>query len=827
MQKVSPIKENPELKQFVDEVNEDIGMLNELIADYNQTTTNEARIAKLKDILHFKQDIENKYGDRLVSKCPDFSKNIQHQLFSEIQKEFKECGVPSLYGIDSSNVPPRRNTFSEILTDMEPDKVNRLIQILSEGAQFDKGQLAQLYSPEGNDKFNEFLKSNEISFLGGGNSKNFKITPNDGNPPYVLKIENRMGMPKAPVVHLRNNSLKDTLTPVMAERQSTVETTRTIYRLGDDGEDVAIIRPGPSITRTILTTEFCTGGNLVEHSKKHGEDEIGLQKRTSAALNIYGKMLSTLIGISNDGCAFPDMKNTNWLVGVNGEPEIADTKSFVFCNEQGELDLSQIESKKTGGTVLSSDHVNPREIGHTLFQYEPISADKMHAYMFGKNLYQYVTGCSDSALFLVSASTNKNPLFSSRDYFDLPIFKTKEGIELKGLITALISLDPSKRISLVEAQEQLNRILEGKKQPAFDILTAIEKQDDIKMRGFIQEKRDLIARTNDLGELEDITRGLNEILQRRNTVYQRLNEIQEHTIGNNDVEMNKFIQEKRDLIAGVNDPGELENIARDLEGILQQQKKAVPVRDQVQTLRNEAGTSSMVLDQVANIEQQMSAISIEDRGTKLGESTSEERQQITTEIRRVRGQLCDDRRQSACAILDEIQKHAIGDNDIKMLKFITEKQELIARTDDPKALEKITSGLDKILKQQYIADEVQKIIQGFIDKDGLFSIGMKAKAEKIQWAIYDVPIEERGRIMDGTYELGRQVQTAIASHRHFAFARSTKWVDNELDSKTAAKSFLSFKERLNEMRANDPSKANTNTNPEENENASTPGLGRK
>jgi len=69
-----------------------------------------------------------------------------------------------------------------------------------------------------------------------------------------------------------------------------------------------------TIHRTLIVTELCSGGDLQDH--------LAAQKtpteRIESALSIYQQMSRLLIDITNDGCAFPDMKNSNWLIDPDG-----------------------------------------------------------------------------------------------------------------------------------------------------------------------------------------------------------------------------------------------------------------------------------------------------------------------------------------------------------------------------------------------------------------------------------------------------------------------------------------------------------------------------
>lgn len=164
------------LVDFINHANEDIQNINQLIQVYNEARSEEASIDALKQVLRYKQFIENKYSDKFVSMCPEFSIEIHTKLFSKLKAEFAKYNIFSLYGMFDTSTPTK-NEFAKILADMEPEKVNRLIDMLARGEFFDINKLRTLYAPLENPKFDHFIKNTDISFLGGANSKNFKLVP--------------------------------------------------------------------------------------------------------------------------------------------------------------------------------------------------------------------------------------------------------------------------------------------------------------------------------------------------------------------------------------------------------------------------------------------------------------------------------------------------------------------------------------------------------------------------------------------------------------------------------------------------------------------------
>ncbi|VEB37330.1 Uncharacterised protein [Legionella sainthelensi] len=71
---------NKRLVDFINQVNEDIQNINRLIQFYNETQNDKESVDILKNILLYKQFIENKYSDKFVSMCPEFATEIHTKI---------------------------------------------------------------------------------------------------------------------------------------------------------------------------------------------------------------------------------------------------------------------------------------------------------------------------------------------------------------------------------------------------------------------------------------------------------------------------------------------------------------------------------------------------------------------------------------------------------------------------------------------------------------------------------------------------------------------------------------------------------------------------
>lgn len=477
--------------EFIGDVNNDILLLNQAIRQYNQASNSSKQQSWLKKIYELQKNLDNNLSPTQMQHCEDYRQKIHHQLFYNLQEHFRILGLPTPTLSDSS-----APEFAKILAEMAPEKADQLLAILNlmdENFVQDPNnplytKLINLYTntEHGYQAYQSFIKNNSIEFLGGINSKNIKIKPKLGGEPYVLKVENRLNMPKQPEVVLREKGLKDTLLPVYTERYATST------------------HNGETFTRTLQVTKYCNGNDLDAHAKLISDNK----NRTESALTIYSQMGSILEKMTNDGYAFTDMKNTNWLV-ENDTVRLADSKSFVSI-QNGNVNSKKIYEK--WHVFLSTVYMNPPEF----YNSEEFSADKMHSFMLGKNLYQYLTQC-DINEFCYQTRNKIYNFNTAKDFsFNHSIFKSEEGKALKKLIKALVLPDPDMRMTTQQAISELERIkLLAKKNEANVILQNIEKlalQGTTERKNFTEPLFTKLDTAKNINELDNLKNEFAQIL---------------------------------------------------------------------------------------------------------------------------------------------------------------------------------------------------------------------------------------------------------------------------------------------------------------------------
>ncbi|MDR3442025.1 MAG: hypothetical protein P4L65_03300 [Legionella sp.] len=438
-------------KDFVSVVNLRIDELNLLFNAYNNAESIAQKKTLMSQINSKQKAILSEFPPIVAKKYPDYIEKIQRQLFTDIQLHCSRLGVCPLQGqapymtLESSST----SSLAEILATMPPQKIDELARVLSDEStdekpySLDVKAFKELYKKgePGYDKYQSFLATHAISFLGGTNSRNFKITPIGGES-FVLKIENRLTAPKLIELELKNSvSLSEAFIWSTAERQASF-----------------MNKNGQPEMRTLMTMPFCKGSDL-DH---HASNEMLQAERVCMALSIYTQMATILGQMYKEGFAFPDMKNSNWLLDSTGKLRIADTKSISFTDAKGALDYHTPKNYWYGGErkePITTACMRPPEFFVYIGQLKSsapkpfsCSADKMHSFMFGLNLYKYLTQCNDQ--FLKEVVTGKQPLNFSGEIFT----KSSQGEALREFIKDLTVSDPTQRMSLDDGLTRLKEI---------------------------------------------------------------------------------------------------------------------------------------------------------------------------------------------------------------------------------------------------------------------------------------------------------------------------------------------------------------------------------
>ncbi len=253
-----------------------------------------------------------------------------------------------LSGIVESMQPRDAELFASILFTHSNVNYAGNKTLPPEPKKFTADALAAFAKSTNNGKMSNFLLHNQIEYLGGKNSRNYLITPPNAEPPFVLKLENRMGMPKDAETFLRSIDNSERLVPIYADRE--------VYLKDDNKFPI----------RSIIVTDYCPSGDLLVFAKQEKDTELlGYFKN---ALLVYSQMAEILTNLSKNKLAFPDMKNTNWVMGEDDLIRISDGKSLTGVSKEGNVLFSPSSNK-----IITTLGYQPPELGQRYLNQMQIS----------------------------------------------------------------------------------------------------------------------------------------------------------------------------------------------------------------------------------------------------------------------------------------------------------------------------------------------------------------------------------------------------------------------------------------------------------------------
>ncbi len=541
--------------QFITLANQGIAELNKLIEAYNQAEI-EQKSNKLLAIYLFQKELSNQFPAKLLAYFDDYRNKIHHDLFQAIQEQFSLLGVPSIsehvIKAKASSKPidiPNTSSLPEIVANMAPEKADLLLMIFDNWGN-STGDLHLLYKDQepGSKEFKEFLRSHSIQFLGGYNCKNYQITNTENNKSFVLRIERRLGSVKTIEKNLRADNLEKFFAPIHAERYT------SYFHFSKS----------KTISRVLQVMDFHPEQDLYKLSEQTLPDEI----RLDLALTYYSQMAAILEALAADNCAFPDMKNSNWLV-TDGRLQITDTKSFAFIDKTTKNLNYRLPENQSIRRLQTTRYSPPELLGNT--QTINHSADKIHAFILGKNIYEFLS--MEVAKSAETEGTNLD--------FSAPIFSTPIGKEFQKLICHLVRRNPESRTTIFHAHAFLEKTkLKHAQEKCINCLkplTTIPLEND-EITSFLSTKTQQIKQTKTIEEATAIESELQplkieELIKRVDLIKdieKILQQIKQTQFGDFDVGMQNFIQQKQTLIKTSTNNQELLLLKDNLQNLTQE-----------------------------------------------------------------------------------------------------------------------------------------------------------------------------------------------------------------------------------------------------------------
>ena len=405
---------------FQSGMNQGIDAVNRLIVDYGESNDFEKKTRILEQLNRQIRALSILKPDPTVALQFKILETFWNQTLFEVeveQRRQKALATPL--------------TLSEFILSLPPKEVEPLVNILMENdRQLLITKLERFY-PLGHPRkeaLDVFLEGHSIEILSSFNSKNIKITDLETDESELLKLECWGVYGNKVEMHLRNQpNLVGVFSPIFAEQP--VSYFHSLRQ--------------KQVAGRLTVTEFFKGGDLASYSKRFDNND---DARAEAAALVYTQMADVLIKVKAAGCAFIDMKNSNWLIGAEGHLRISDGKSFVPHNQGGEI-TPDIVCMKTDYLCAPEQFIVPRP--------HNISTDKIHVYLLAKNLYCFLT--RDRMALLYERGKLKED--ASEFDFSLPIFHTPLGAAYKKLIEMTMKKEPSDRLlTVVEFKSEMESI---------------------------------------------------------------------------------------------------------------------------------------------------------------------------------------------------------------------------------------------------------------------------------------------------------------------------------------------------------------------------------
>ncbi len=155
--------------------------------------------------------------------------------------------------------------------------------------------------------------------------------------------------------------------------------------------------------------------------------------------------------------------------------------------------------------------------------------------------------------------------------------------------------------------------------------------------------------------------------------------------------------------------------------------------------------------------------------------------------------------------LENLAKHQVGQKDQKMDDFIKESYEKMGGSKDMDSIT-LQKSLEEISSAIKVTEAINKVIANYRkEAKSLFSVGMNAKADRIEKALLNVPVEDRGKIFSNDKASPEliAIRAALASHRYFGKRGNVYYKDEArtvIDENKAATTYNNLRKQFANLR---------------------------
>lgn len=255
------------------------------------------------------------------------------------------------------------------------------------------------------------LRGFTLTSLGGANQRNWKVSNDEG-----VALVFQVGSPS------QNQALVNQL-----EHVATNDYLSTTFFSS------AFVKDTPFY---LVVTDLCSGD--LRHERENKFDPNDPEGTLLSAVSTFKELTSICQKLSEQGVAHIDIKLTNFLSNKEGRIVVADKKSIIKTDTQGNLVSPE-------GTIDTTASYAPPE--WQLESKEALNAESFMTYQLGLALYDY--------LVLPSKESVDKPGHLIVD-LDNPIFNSPNGRKLKELIVTMTDPLPSNRPRLAVVTAKLH-----------------------------------------------------------------------------------------------------------------------------------------------------------------------------------------------------------------------------------------------------------------------------------------------------------------------------------------------------------------------------------
>lgn len=405
-------------------MNDDVRELNRLIDLYNRADDFITRINILKQLDQRQQYLDDAYPDDIIAMVPDYQLHMYTSLHQAICRQREQLHVDSNYQLLAIYEPDLGRELSNVIQGMSTADIAQLMQVLASGVR--KNLRARLASiAPTNRAYQDFLIQHDIMFIGGGNSVNFAFVDRISQQRIILKLENRLNIPKRAERELRDAQQNSSsfLIREWSDRRAVFDDPKT----------------NKKTVRRLIVVDY-TQARILEDIPTQS-DIIAQQMQAVdialAQILLYKKM-------HNLGKTWTDGKGSN--IFFHRDPrtvcmvaEVADCKAFYPC------DPINRTAYFSGSPIVTVGVSAPELMCQTP---GTVNIEQLTVYAIGKNLYESLLVFVPSAYQKYFAPDQNDKRLSdavelTNNYFKHPIFAEP----FQSLIQHMTCADPAARMS--------------------------------------------------------------------------------------------------------------------------------------------------------------------------------------------------------------------------------------------------------------------------------------------------------------------------------------------------------------------------------------------